>query len=205
MTPPIDSSTKAGRRALRDALREARRALTPRQRQAANARLVARVARERAFRHATRIAAYLPGDGEVDVRPLVDLAHAAGKQVYLPIIRPDWHLDFARYAPGTRLEPNRVGILEPARAGRRLIAPMRLQLVLTPLVGFDSQANRLGMGGGFYDRTFAPLTQMRHWSLPRLLGVAWECQRLEGDFGSQPWDVPLWRVITEAGAYMRGK
>jgi 5-formyltetrahydrofolate cyclo-ligase len=136
----------------------------------------------------------------VDVTPLIDWALAQGKEVYLPIIRPDRHLDFARYRTGTRLEPNRVGILEPARANRELICPTRLDVVLTPLVGFDANANRLGMGGGFYDRTFAALNRFRHWSRPRLLGVAFECQRVSA-LTTQPWDVALWRVITETDRY----
>jgi 5-formyltetrahydrofolate cyclo-ligase len=187
---------------LRDQLRDARRDLPRRERERANRRIADRAARERALRSAHRIAAYLASDGETDVAALIDWALTAGKEVYLPIIRRDRHLDFARYTHDTPLAPNRLGILEPAPAGRRLIEPMRLDIVLTPLVGFDDRANRLGMGGGFYDRTFARLLAFETWARPKLLGVAFECQRLDA-IGTAPWDVPLWRVITEANRYRR--
>lgn len=92
---------------------------------------------------------------------------------------------------------NRFGIPEPDRNAKRL--PSRLlSVVLLPLVGFDSDGNRLGMGGGFYDRTFgyAIHSSARR---PRLIGVAYECQRSADGLPRRPWDVPLDGVVTEAG------
>jgi 5-formyltetrahydrofolate cyclo-ligase len=194
------SGDKQARKALREHLRQSRRSMPRREREQACKRLAARVTRERAVRDATRIGAYLASDGETDVGLLIDWALAQGKHVYLPIIRTDRHLDFARFRHGTRLVANRFGILEPARAGRELISPRRLDVVLTPLVGFDACAHRLGMGGGYYDRSFAALNSWRSWPRPRLLGIAFDCQRVCA-LDMAPWDVPLWRVITESSRY----
>jgi 5-formyltetrahydrofolate cyclo-ligase len=77
-----------------------------------------------------------------------------------------------------------------------------LDLMLVPLVGFDGACNRIGMGGGFYDRTLAYLRRRRHWRRPRLIGIAHECQRVDR-IDPRPWDIPLDAVVTEQGVYRR--
>jgi 5-formyltetrahydrofolate cyclo-ligase len=69
-------------------------------------------------------------------------------------------------------------------------------------VGFDGECNRLGMGGGFYDRTLAYLRQRTHWRRPRLIGIAHACQRLDR-IDPRPWDIPLDGVATEERIYWR--
>jgi 5-formyltetrahydrofolate cyclo-ligase len=71
-----------------------------------------------------------------------------------------------------------------------------------PLVGFDANCNRLGMGGGFYDRTLAYLRLRRCWRRPLLIGIAHECQRVER-LETNTWDVPLDLVVTEERIYRR--
>lgn len=202
---PASPSTVDERRQLRRQLREQRAELRGPARARAEYRLAAQVMRLRAFHQARHIAAYLASgsEGEVDVSYLIEVALRAGKAVYVPVMRPDLHLDFARFTHETRLRANFFGLDEPVFAERQLIAPMQLDLVLTPLVGFDAQGNRLGMGGGYYDRTFAPLLQRPHYRRPRLLGVAFECQRVDTPLPMERWDVPLWRVVTEAGCHPR--
>jgi len=154
--------------------------------------------RHRLFRSAQHVAAYLPNDGELDPSPLMGLAWAMGKRVYLPVLshlRSD-HLLFAPYAPGDVLRKNRFGIPEPVVSLRHMIDVKALDLVLTPLVAFDEQGSRLGMGGGFYDRSFAFLRRRRHWLKPHLVGMAYDFQRV-GSLPRQPWDVPLQGVVTE--------
>jgi 5-formyltetrahydrofolate cyclo-ligase len=76
--------------------------------------------------------------------------------------------------------------------------PLRkLDVVLLPLVAFDRRGNRLGMGGGFYDRTFAPRGRGRV-SAPRLIGLAHGFQQV-AELVDQPWDVPLRGVLTDSG------
>ena len=154
--------------------------------------------RHHLFRSARRIGVYLPNDGELDPTPLMTLAWAMGKQVYLPVLshlRRD-HLLFAPYAPGDALRENRFGIPEPVVSLRQMIDLKSLDLVLTPLVAFDERGNRLGMGGGFYDRSFAFLRRRRHWLKPHLVGLAYDFQRVE-TLQQQHWDVPLRGVVTE--------
>ena len=76
-----------------------------------------------------------------------------------------------------------------------------LDLILAPLVGFDTHGNRLGMGGGYYDRTFAYLKHRLHWQKPRLIGLAYELQRV-ADLANHAWDVPLQSVVTEQHIYV---
>lgn len=143
---------------------------------------------------ARRIAAYLAIDGEPDLQPLLASLAAMGKQLALPVIRRDRRMDFFAYDANTPLIPNRYGILEPA-PGARYVHTLSLGLVLTPLVAFDDSGNRLGMGGGFYDRHFARVPDGLG---PRLVGVAHEAQRAPA-LEAAPWDQPLDGVLTEAG------
>lgn len=159
--------------------------------------------RHRLFQSARHIAAYLPNDAELDPTDIMLKAWEMGKTVYLPVLSRHHHnhLHFLPYAPGDELLPNRFGIPEPVSRGRRMVRLQRLDLVLTPLVGFDAQGNRLGMGGGFYDRSFAFLRRRQYWRKPRLLGMAFDRQEVAPPSGltRQPWDVPLDGVVTESG------
>ena len=170
----------------------------------------------RLFRSARHIACYLPSDAELDPTPIMAKAWAMDKTVYLPVLSVHHHnhLHFLPYAPGDALQPNRFGIPEPVRRGRGMIKLSRLDLVLTPLVGFDAQGNRLGMGGGFYDRSFAFLRRRHAWRKPRLLGLAFDVQEVNSQTDSQgteggllrhTWDVPLDGVVTESGVKMVGR
>lgn len=186
---------------LRQQIRAARAALSPDFcRDAAHA-LVERVALLPVFRQAQHIAGYRAIKGEMDPALLLAAALAAGKQVYLPVLFGKTEpMRFAPYVPGSVLKANRLGIPEPAVGVDELLAPHALDLVLTPLVAFDVHGNRLGMGGGFYDRTFA----FCHTPGPRpfLLGLAYELQKIP-PFERQPWDVPLDAVATEAAIYRK--
>ena len=150
------------------------------------------------FRAARHIAVYLAIGGELDTQPTIKYAHAAGRHIYLPVITRDGRLSFHRWRPQAPMRRNRYGIMEPATASRHRLDAHALDLVLTPLVGFDPQGNRLGMGGGFYDRTFAYQRLMRHWRYPPLVGLAYEFQEIQM-LQREPWDVPLAGIITPAG------
>lgn len=181
-------------RTLRRTLRARRRRLNPARQQAAARRLARAIAASPRFGAASRIAVYIAADGEIDPAPLVRLALARGKQLFLPVLHPlqPDRMQFVPWQPTNRLRRNRYGIPEPASLKGR-VRPWQLDLVLMPLVGFDAAGNRLGMGGGYYDRTFA-----RRLDWPRrpvLCGLAHRCQQVEC-LPVQPWDVPLERVFT---------
>lgn len=196
----------ASRSDVRKRLRAARRALTPRQREACANAMADHLAHHPLFLNSRRVAAYLPVDGEMDPMPLMWRAWELGKTVYLPVLVPFGHnrLWFAPFREGDTLVRNRFGIAEPRRIHRERANAIQLDLVLAPLVGFDGDGNRLGMGGGFYDRSFAFLNRRRHWNKPRLIGMAYECQRVPSLPG-EDWDVPLHAIATEAGVRMFGE
>lgn len=173
-------------------MRTARRAVPPHARLRAGTALARRVARLPAFRRARDIGLYLGRDGEIDPAPLGALALAQGKRVWLPVVRPRGGLEFARLVPGARYARNRFGIPEPACFRRQRRPAGRLDLVVVPLVAFDGEGRRLGMGGGFYDRALAGARR------PALVGVAFALQEVPR-LPARPWDVPMDVVVTERG------
>lgn len=184
------------RQQLRLRLRTRRQALSTQQQQAAAEKLRDRLFAQPLFQRSKHIAFYLPNDGELDPRPLIQKAWHYDKQCYLPVLQPfgQRSLHFIRYTPDTRLRRNRYGIPEPTLTTRSVAASL-LDLVLLPLVGFDARGGRIGMGGGFYDRTFAFRTRQQKIK-PFLLGLAHSCQQVES-LPVADWDVPLDSVITE--------
>jgi 5-formyltetrahydrofolate cyclo-ligase len=190
---------------LRRMLRKARRALTHSQQRQAARGLYTQLAQHPVFRRAKHISLYLPTDGEIDPSQLLRAAQRRGKVTYLPVLSawPRTRMVFQRIRPGEKLKPNRFRILEP----RPNLALQRkiwtLDLVLLPLVGFDDVGGRLGMGGGFYDRSLAYLARRKSWRKPTLLGLAHECQKVER-LAQASWDVPLQGTVTDKAWYYAG-
>ncbi len=155
------------------------------------------------FRSARRVACYLPTDGEIDPRPLMQRMWQMRKHCYLPILSRLFYdrLWFAPVMPHSRFLLNRFGIPEPVTAPRKWVRAQELDLILLPLVGFDLKGNRLGMGGGFYDRSLEFLRGRCCWMRPKLIGLAHDFQRLENLVPS-PWDVPLQGVATDCALYL---
>lgn len=141
------------------------------------------------------IAFYLASDGEIDPQYFLSRALAGGTCCYLPVVCDNQQLGFVRYSGGDELVPNRFGIPEPVDASQPTPA-WELEAVLLPLVGFDRDGGRLGMGGGFYDRSLSGSGQAPEARRPRLIGLAHSCQevnRLE----MESWDIPLDEIVTE--------
>jgi 5-formyltetrahydrofolate cyclo-ligase len=88
---------------------------------------------------------------------------------------------------------------EPDVDDSEMLPPEALDLVLAPLVVFDSNRNRIGMGGGFYDRSFAFRKNPEH-KLPVLIGVAHELQKVD-QIVPQEWDVRLDMIVTDRAVY----
>jgi len=192
----LDTAALQARAALRRQLRQRRRALGAAAQQQGALAVARQLTRDSLFRRSRVIAFYLPNDGELSLLPLLERSWRMHKRCYLPVIMPDQHLRFAPFEPGDALAANVFGIPEPMRPRFQLIDAKQLDLVLMPLVGFDGAGNRLGMGGGFYDRTLGFLRHRRHWRKPRLLGIAHEFQHVPA-LPAQPWDVPLDGIVTE--------
>ena len=185
---------------LRQSIRQQRRSLTRAEADHCAEQLAHRTARHALVLQSQRIATYLAADGEIDPYPLMQSLWDSGKTLYLPVLAPfsNGKLWFAKFNPTDILVFNRFGIPEPVR--RRLIKPCALDLVLTPLVAFDSNGHRIGMGGGYYDRSFAFLRRRRYWRKPRLLGLAYELQK-QASIEPNVWDIPLDAVSTETRIY----
>lgn len=187
---------------LRRMLRKARRALTPSEQRRAALGLYRQLAQHPLFRRAKHISLYLPTDGEIDPRLLLRAAQRRGKATYLPVLSawPRTKMVFQRVRPGEKLLPNRFRILEPRVNISRQRKVWALDLVLLPLVGFDDAGGRLGMGGGFYDRSLAYLARRQSWRKPTLLGLAHECQKVDRLIQAS-WDVPLAGTVTDKHWY----
>lgn len=186
------------RNALRRQMRARRRALGDGERGAAARRLATHLCKSKTFLASRRIACYWQVDGEMDCHPLIERIWAMRKDCYLPVLDTlnDNSLWFVPYEPSDKLVLNRFGIPEPDRPMREHVRAGAVDLVLAPLVAFDGHGNRLGMGGGFYDRTLAFLLRRRLWLRPLVVGVAYEFQQV-ARLERQPWDVPLHGIATD--------
>jgi 5-formyltetrahydrofolate cyclo-ligase len=191
----IISSFRTERRLLRQRIRAERRTLSPADRLAADRAILRHIRGLAAFRRARRVALFLAFDGEPSLTGVMRAAASARKRLYAPVLSRS-RMRFAALDPETSLATNFFGILEPHLGAR--IDTRRLDLVLTPLVAFDEQGVRIGVGRGYYDRCFAFLLNRSAWHRPKLLGVAYELQHVP-HLEKQPWDVPLWGAVTEAG------
>jgi 5-formyltetrahydrofolate cyclo-ligase len=174
---------------------EARRRLHSATREIASARITERVLRSHEFHSARVIACYLPMPDEVDPGRVISRAWQMRKQVCAPVIGQAGEMHFVKLTPETRLSRTRFGLWEPE--GGEPVASRSIDLVITPLVAFDDDCGRIGMGGGYFDRAFAFLKRRRQWRRPKLLGVAFACQAVE-KIQLNPWDIRLYAVATES-------
>lgn len=188
-------------------LRALRLALAPPERSAAEFAIAARLARLRIFTPGRRVAVYLAMRGEVDLAPAIAAAWRAGALLYAPRITSRRRREIA-FVPLAHGEPTRTGafgIAEPLATAAMRLPVLRLDAVLLPVVGFDANGNRLGMGAGFYDRALRGRRRPgTAWRRPRLVGVAFACQQLPR-IEPSPWDVPLDVVVTENGIIHTGR
>ena len=183
-------------------MREQRNALPASQQAQAAQRLATQLAALRLFRVCRRVALYLPNDGEINPVPLMTQLWQSGKTCYLPMLSRLRHdrLWFAPYFPDSPLAYNRLGILEPVVTASARTRAQELDLILMPLVAFDPQGNRLGMGGGFYDKSLGFLRNRSLWRKPHLIGLAHDFQRVD-KIEACAWDVPLQAVATDQKIY----
>ncbi len=192
----------AFRNQLRQLVRQRRQALSPEQQQLAAEALVLQFITQPQLANLQHIALYLSNDGELDTAPLIQALWQQGKSVYLPILHPykTGFLVFQQYSPDTPMTQNKFGIAEPELDATKVKALPELELIGLPLVAFDQQGNRMGMGGGFYDRTLANAVFCQ--PAPLLAGLAHQCQQVD-QVPTEPWDVPLNFVLTPTKFFTR--
>ena len=187
----------AAKAALRKQLRAQRRALTPQDHDRRSRLAAAAITRLPQFSAGRRVALYLPFDREVDTGQLIAAARRRGVRVFVPVIIDRRHHRVAFYPLQGRTRRGTFGIRIPERA-RGALAARWFDLVVVPTVGIDRTGRRLGMGGGFYDRLFAFRRLRKHWRAPRMIGLAFDCQRVE-TVQAESWDLHFDAVATESG------
>lgn len=184
---------------LRQQKRELRRQLDPAQQAQHAERLAERILNHSAFINSQRIAAYLANDGEIDPVHIVEYAWNLGKQIYLPILSAHENsLLFAPFEKNSLMRRNQFGIDEPDCEPGQWLRAEHMDLILLPLVAFDEQGNRMGMGCGFYDRSLADIG--RQANSTQLIGLAHEIQKT-AQLEAQSWDIPLHAIATEDHFY----
>lgn len=183
------------RQSIRKDIRDKRRQLTEVFQQQSGVDLVTQSQNLHHLSEAQHIALYLSSDGELDTQPLIHQLWQQGKSVYLPVIHPfsSGHLLFLRYQPDTEMVLNRYQISEPKLKKDLIIPTAQLDIIFTPLVAFDSQGQRLGMGGGYYDRTLSKWFKTGIGATP--IGLAHDCQYVDS-LPSEAWDIPLSKIMT---------
>ena len=185
---------------LRKQLKKQRANLTKQQQAQRSSRAVQYIQRSAAFRSARHIAIYLPVRGETDPVTLRRFANPRQK-LYLPVLSPykPHGLVFVRWDKRTKFRNNRFNIPEPLIRRNQMKSARSLDLVVMPLLAFDIKGNRLGMGGGFYDRSFAFKRRKGHYTKrPYLSGIAYQFQQVK-HLTRQVWDIPLDAISTETG------
>ena len=191
MQPSLASVSKTE---IRTHFRAQRRKLSEAEQLKASRNLLIQCRKLEVFNSAKSVALYIANDGELDPQMLVEDCWKSGKSVYLPVLHPfaKGHLAFFKYTESTPMQNNRFGIAEPKLDVTTISRASDLDLVFTPLVAFDSNGHRLGMGGGFYDRTLASL---RGSNNTQLIGLAHECQQASR-LSSESWDIPVSKIVT---------
>ncbi len=193
--PESSAAIQTSQRDIRNEYRKRRAALSDEQRSVASGHIADTVVRAAYFSRSHCVACYLSLADEVDTWTIIERAWRRKKKIFAPVTGPDRMLSFRLVTPDTGLIVNEFGILEPESGTE--ISARQLDLVLTPLVAYDDERRRIGMGGGYYDRTFAFLRNRRLLLKPKLVGLAFNCQRVE-KIAENPWDIPLYRVVTES-------
>jgi len=186
---------------LRTTIRTQRRALSIQQQKSASKKLISHLKISGLLQRHQYIALYLANDGEISPNELIPQLHKFNKQVYLPVIHPlkKQQMVFCQITSTTKFRKNCYGIDEPVFKFSRRLSAKCLSLVFMPLVAFDDNGNRMGMGGGFYDRSFAfKLNEKK--ARPTLIGLAHDFQK-QASLPLEPWDIPLHGIMTEKEFY----
>lgn len=202
------------RNEIRQSLRAKRQSLSQIEQQQCSNELLAQLSARADINAANNIAIYLANDSELDAMPFIKWCWQNDKNIYLPVIHPfsRGHLLFLHFDENTVMTKNNYGILEPKLDIRLIKNISDIDIIFTPLVAFDQTGNRLGMGGGFYDRTLSSWykqyridnaqgnTQQKKLTKPYPIGLAHDIQ-LIAEIPSELWDIPLPEIITPTKQY----
>ncbi|OBT17356.1 5-formyltetrahydrofolate cyclo-ligase [Vibrio sp. UCD-FRSSP16_10] len=182
------------RNEIRKHVRTLRTNLSTSQQQNASSQLVKQFSQLPELKYAKNVALYLTNDGELDPALAINWCWQNQINTYIPVLHPfsKGQLLFIQLSKNSQLTANKYGILEPKLSVKDIIPAAQLDVIFTPLVAFDSCGQRLGMGGGYYDRTLAPFINS---PTPKPIGIAHDCQQFS-QLPTQEWDIPLDKIIT---------
>lgn len=170
--------------AVRLEMRRRRKALTSDAVTQATKNLATQLCAQPWYATSLHIGVYHAQNGECDPCDFVRQAWEDGKQCYLPIIQAHHHMVYGPYAPETALHPNRFGIAEPDHP-QATVDGKQLDIILVPVLAFNTSRQRLGNGQGYYDRHFA---SKKPSAPPRLIGLAYDWQHSD-DWVADAWDL----------------
>jgi len=190
-----DSKILQQQKSLRDHGLQSRNQLNVAERDRASETIADSVVKSAWFQRNKFIACYLGTAHEVDTWSIIARAWRMKKRAFVPVVEKNLAMRFRELTAESSLEKHHNGILQPV--GGEFITPRKLDIVLTPLVAFDAQKNRIGMGGGYFDRTFSFLKDREHHFHPKLIGLAFACQEVE-KITPNPWDIRLFSIINES-------
>jgi 5-formyltetrahydrofolate cyclo-ligase len=191
----MSNSDALERQQIRQTYRKNRQMLSPLHQAEAATKILTTCLASTRLPLAKTIACYVANDAEINPQKIIKYCWEQGKNVLLPVLHPfsKGHLLFVEYHPNSPIRKNVYGIDEPIVTSTNIHTLDNIELILTPLVAFDAKGNRLGMGGGYYDRTLAPI---RRDSLPtQLIGLAHTCQQTD-KLLNHSWDIPLNAIAT---------
>lgn len=187
------------RQQLRQRLRLARKSLTDAQQEVASENLLQMIINAKLLHGVRSCAAYLSNDGELNPQQLIQYCWQNKIQPTLPVLHPftAGNLLFLNYRSDSVMCTNKYGIPEPLCEVQNVVPLRNIDVLFVPLVGFDDKGNRLGMGGGYYDRTLHCLAVQKAEQnrLTNIIGLAHDCQQVDR-LPVQNWDVPLDAIIT---------
>ncbi|MDQ0359287.1 5-formyltetrahydrofolate cyclo-ligase [Breznakia pachnodae] len=135
------------------------------------------------------IGIYIPMSGEVDVTALL----AMDRSFFAPVVVNKEDMEFYEIESLNDVQEGKYGILEPSSDYH--IEPKNLEVIIVPLVGFDEKLNRIGQGGGYFDRYLAKTKAIK-------IGVAFEVQKLD-EVPVEDFDIRLDYIISEKKVYHR--
>lgn len=185
----------ASRPILRQKIRDLRKSISPELHAHYSAQLIDRFTKHKRILDAKCVGLYISVDGEIDTKGVIEWCLARGKTVAVPVLHPfsKGHLLFLNYNHDTVMVKNKYGIPEPELDVQNVVPLENIDILFTPMVAFDSKGNRLGMGGGYYDRTLQDYHY--HKTGPYPIGLALDIQEVDS-LPSENWDVPLPEIIT---------
>ncbi|MEC9375709.1 MAG: 5-formyltetrahydrofolate cyclo-ligase [Pseudomonadota bacterium] len=183
------------REKLRSSIKAERSNLSRENSRALSNQITKKLWRSGIINNVTNLGIYLAIGGEVNCSNIITEANLRKISIFVPVL---WSqkLMFAPLNKDTKFVLNRYGISEPSLPNCKKKQAKSLDAVIVPTLGFDKHTNRIGMGGGYYDRSFSFRKRRKIWKKPLLIGLAYSFQQLK-HIPIEDWDVPLDIVVTE--------